>query len=135
MKCVRMRCREPLCARSFSAPGQSGMSSAWYRAPGKSHHDLTEQSPTSSRHVNSQMTMKLIFFTIYRFKFCWCCVGFHIEVLHPSGSAFIDSNKVYRLPLQLKTKTKNTEGFIKSMCKTVKVLSDRHPHLLQATCV
>lgn len=33
MNCVRMRCREPLLARSCRAPGQSGMSSAWYLAP------------------------------------------------------------------------------------------------------
>lgn len=42
IKCVRMRCMEPLCARSVRAPGQSGISSTWYLAPGKGHHDCAE---------------------------------------------------------------------------------------------
>lgn len=100
MKCVRMRCKEPLCARSFSAPGQSGMSSAWYLAPGKGSSWLkwAESNPQRTYKMANDHEMSIL--TIYRFKFGWCCVGFHVEVLHPSSSAFIDSNEVYWLPLQ-----------------------------------
>lgn len=52
MKCVRMRCSEPLCARSFSAPGQSGRSSTWYRAPAETKVTV---SPANSAGRNCQM--------------------------------------------------------------------------------
>lgn len=47
--------------------------------------------------------------TIYRFKFSRCCVRFDVEVLHPSSSAFIHSNKFYGLSLQFKTYSKQIQ--------------------------
>lgn len=84
---------EPLCARSLRAPGQSGMSSTWYLAPGKG-----QQWSNTKHHQATHICIP----TVYRFQFGRCSVGFDAEVLHPSGGAFVHAGKIYRLSLQAK---------------------------------
>ena len=71
------------------------VSSTWR---GSSWHDWAKSNHQST--WKQPIYHEIIFLTIYGFKFGWCCVGFHVEVLHPSSSAFIHSNKVYWLSLQ-----------------------------------
>lgn len=52
------------------------------------------------KHQNMHKVIHFVFPTIYRFEFSWWSIGFHVEVLHPSASAFIHSRKIYGLPLQ-----------------------------------
>lgn len=76
------------------------VSGPWERGQG----DFAEWSNANKRMGKA---MHVIIPTVYRFEFGRGGVGFHTEVLHPSGRDFIHSRKIYRLPLQVK-KTKSS---------------------------